>query len=252
MNTEIVKYYQGEERAGTFLISQGFERKHEVVIKLINKYRDRFMRLENNKQFSNRFIIEKVPAKKAGRPVEEFLLNERQTIFLGTLFRNSNDTILNFKEKLADEFVKLREQNAALKQHQATGTYHITRDMSKLIRHEATDIMQEFERYAQSQGSDSPEKYYMLFTKMVNGLLFIVDGKFKNLRALMTIPQLMTTATAESVVTKGISDGMKNKMFYKDIYKDVKSRVMAFAELTGQSKVIEDCLFLDSPSGLNK
>ena len=61
-----------------------------------------------------------------------------------------------------------------------------------------------------------------------------------------------TTATAESVVTKGISDGMKNKMFYKDIYKDVKSRVMAFAELTGQSKVIEDCLFLDSPSGLNK
>jgi len=88
----------------------------------------------------------------------------------------------------------------------------------------------------------------MLFTKMVNGLLFIAEGKFKNLRALMSTKQLMVTATAEQVVTKGISEGMKNKIFYKDIYKDVKSRVMAFAELTGQSRVIEDCLFLEPPT----
>jgi phage regulator Rha-like protein len=247
MNTEIVKYYQGEERAGTFLISQGFERKHDAIIKLIEKHKDRFIRLENNKSISKQLIIETVPAKTAGRPVREYLLNEAQTIFLGTLFRNLNDTILDFKENLAREFVKLREQNAALKQHQSTGAYQkITRDMGKIIRHEATNIMKEFETYAKDQGSDSPEKYYMLFTKMVNGLLFIVDGKFKNLRELMTTQQLMTTATAESVVTKGISDGMKNKTFYKDIYKDVKSRVMAFAELTGQSKVIEDCLLIGS------
>ena len=245
MNASIVKQYEGEERAGTFLIAQGFERKHEVVIKLIKKHEIRFLRLEKNKRFSKTFIMQKVPAKKAGRPVEEYLLNERQTVFLGTLFRNSNDTILDFKEKLSDEFVSLKDQNRALKKHQSTGKYQITRDISKILRLDATDSIKKFVEYASGQGSKTPENYYRLYTGMVNGLLFIVEGKFKNLRDVMTAPQLMTTGAAEQVVTKGISEGIKNKIFYKDIYKDVKSRVMAFAELTGQSKVIEECLQLE-------
>lgn len=245
MNADIVKPYEEEERAGTFLIAQGFERKHEVVIKLIKKHEARFLRLERNKRFLNTFIIQKVTAKKAGRPIEEYLLNERQTAFLGSLFRNSNDTILDFKEKLADEFVSLKEQNRLLKRHQSTEKYQVTRDISKILRLEATDIMKEFIEYARTQGSSKPENYYMLFTKMVNGLLFIVEGKFKNIRSVLSAPQLMTNGAAEQVVTKGITEGMKNKVFYKDIYKDVKSRVMAFADLTGQTKVIEDHLRLE-------
>lgn len=247
MNAEIVRHYEDEERAGTFLIAQGFERKHDAVIKLIKKHEKRFLRLENNKRFLNTFIVEKVSAKTAGRPVEEYLLNESQTIFLGTLFRNSNDVILDFKERLSREFVALRKQNEALKQHQSTGQYQITRDMSKIIRNEATGTMESFVKYAKSQGSNHPEHYYVLFTRMVNGLLFIVEGKFKNLREVMTIPQLMTTATAESVVVKGILEGMKNNVYYKDIYKDVKSRVMAFADLTGQTKVIDDHMMIEQP-----
>ncbi|GAJ14275.1 unnamed protein product, partial [marine sediment metagenome] len=111
-----------------------------------------------------------------------------------------------------------------------------------ILRLEATDIMKEFVEYARFQGSNKPEMYYIHFTKMVNGLLFIVEGKFKNLRDVMSTPQLMTTGAAEQVVTKGIEEGMKKKVFYKDIYKDVGARVMTFADLTGQSKVIEDHL----------
>ena len=245
MKNEIVKDYYGEERAGTFLISQGFERKHEGIIRLIKKHEDRFLRLEKNKQFSKTFIIQKVPTKTAGRPVEEYLLNERQTIFLGTLFRNSNDTILDFKEKLADEFVSLKEQNAALKKHQIKPAYQITRSAGKIIRKKTTDAMKEFIEYARSQGSENPENYYVLYTRLANGLLFIVEGKFKNLREVMTAQQLMTIGSAEQIIDKGLKEGMKKQMFYKDIYKDIKSRVMIFADLHGQSKVIEDCLQLE-------
>ena len=243
-----MSFHNDEARAGTFLISQGFERKHKKVVSLILKYEERFLRLETNKLLSKGLIMSKVPAKKAGRPVEEYLLNEGQVIFLGTLFRNTNDTVLDFKETIAREFVNLKRQNTALKKHKQTDKYLLARDASKILRIEATDKMQEFVEYARSQGSQTPKRYYMLYTKMVNGLLFIVEGKFKNLREVMSVPQLMTTATAESVIVKGISDGMRNKVFYKDIYQDVKSRVMAFAELTGQTKVIEDHLRVEELS----
>ena len=244
MKNEIVKDYYGEGRAGTFLIAQGFGREHKRVVDLILKYKKRFLRLEDNKSFLDRLIIQKVPAKKAGRPVKEYLLNEAQTIFLGSIFRNT-DIVLDFKERLAREFINLKKQNEVLKKYKGKPVYKIARNAGKILRLESTNVMQEFVEYAKSQGSTNPDKYYMLYTKLVNGLLFIVEGKFKNLRDVMSTPQLMTTGAADQVVTKGISDGMKNKVFYKDIYKDVKSRVISFADLTGQSKVIEDCLQLE-------
>jgi len=244
MVKDLVRLYNDEVRAGTFLISKGFNRDHFKLMRLVEKYKDRFLRLEN-KRLSKSLIMQNVSAKKAGRPIKEYLLTEGQVIFLGTLFRNTNDAILDFKETIAREFVALKKQNDALKEHQSTEKYQITRDAGKILRSEATDTMKEFVEYARFQGSKKPENYYMLYTKMVNGLLFIVEGKFKNLREVMSTPQLMTTATAENVIIKGISEGMKKKVFYKDIYKDVKSRVMTFADLTGQSKVIEEHLLIE-------
>ena len=248
MVKEIVRVYNDEARAGTFLIAQGFEREHRKVIELINKYRERFIRLDNNKSVLEGFIIKKVPAKTAGRPVEEYLLNEQQTIFLGTLFRNSSDLILDFKERLADDFVKLKKRLSGIEKTKQSEPYKITRIASKIIRKKTTDEMKRFVEYANSQGSGSPDRYYGNITKMMNGLLFIVEGKFKNLRDVMTIHQLMTVSSAEQIIDKGLRSGMDNQVFYKDIYKDVKKRVMTFAELHGQSKVIEDCLKLEDKS----
>ena len=40
---ELVEIYEGEPRTGTFLISQGFEREHQTVIKLIKKHEQDFI-----------------------------------------------------------------------------------------------------------------------------------------------------------------------------------------------------------------
>jgi len=74
--------------------------------------------------------------------------------------------------------------------------------------------------------------------------MFIVQGKFKNVRELMTTQQLMTVSSAEQIIDRGLRDGMSRKKYYKDIYKDVRAKVELFADLHGQSEVISKQLDL--------
>ena len=81
MENEIVKNYKGDERAGTFLIAEGFQRRHNQVVKHIKDYYKIFISME--KSFAR--IDVKVPQRKIktkGRGIKEYLLNEQQTIFL--------------------------------------------------------------------------------------------------------------------------------------------------------------------------
>jgi len=96
--------------------------------------------------------------------------------------------------------------------------------------------------YAISQGSKSADKYYCNITRMMNGMLFIAEGKFKNLKEVMTPRQLMAVCSAEQIIENGLEIGIRKKMFYKDIYQDIKKRVQTFAELHGQSKIIDNFL----------
>jgi len=110
---------------------------------------------------------------------------------------------------------------------------------------ELTEAIRDFTDYAKEQGSRNAERYYTNITRMMNGLLFICRGKFKNLREVLTAKQLMTVANAEEIISKGLKDGMKAKTFYKDIYQAVKANVLSFAEMHGKSKVIEEQLKLE-------
>ena len=79
---------------------------------------------------------------------------------------------------------------------------------------------------------------------MLNGLLFIVDGKFKNLREMMTPTQLMIVSGGDLVIRKALVDGMKKQIHYKEIYRLAKERVELFAELHGQSERLSKQLSL--------
>ncbi len=235
MDQKAVVIYKDEARAGTFLIAQGFNREHIKLVSLIEKYRDRF------EKFSP-LPAERIKTK--GRPVDQLLLDEDQTMFLGSLLRNT-EVVLNFKEKIIHQFKKCRKQLERINHQKYDPDYQIVRDAGKIVRKDTTDIMKEFIVYAESQGSKSANRYYMNITRMMNGLLFIVEGKFKNLRDVLSIHQLMTVSSAESIIEKGLIDGMKRKMFYKEIYQDIKKKVMIFAELHGQSEVIDKQLMID-------
>lgn len=240
-----VEIYNNESRAGTFIISQGFGRDHYDVVKLIEKYKERFLRL-SNKLTSDQFIKRKVSAKKAGRPVEEIMLNEQQTIFLGTLFRNT-EKVLDFKERLASEFVKCRKQLEKALNQKNDPEWNQARLSGKTIRLPETDMIQKFITYAKKQGGtiEGCNMYYSNFTKMMNVLLFICESKFKNLRDVLTTKQLFAVGAAEQIIKKSLGDDMMANVFYKEIYKNAKKKVELFAELHGQSEVLNKQLSIE-------
>lgn len=237
MENNTAMIYNDEPRAGTFLIAQGFKRNHDQVKRLVKKYETDFL------DFGT-FHLSKVKSK--GRPVEEYLLNEEQVMFLGTLFKNS-PIVIKFKKKLIHEFANLKKIIESTQKQKLDPKYQLARVEGKAIRKETTEQIQKFVAYAKEQGGSEKgcEMYYSNITKMVNGLLFIVEGKFKNLRNIMSGRQLMVVGAAEGIVDKGLKEGMEKGVFYKEIYKDVKSKVMIFAELHGQSHVIEQQLKIE-------
>ena len=232
---EMIVIQNDEPVAGTWLIAQGFGREHKIVLKLIKKYQDNF---ENFGTLKTRKF-----KSTGGRPVEEYLLTESQAAFLGTLFRN-NEKVIKFKEKLIKEFFRMKTAILRAKAQHIDTSWIEAREDGKAKRLEATDRMKEFKLYAEMQGSKHADKYYMNISKMMNGTLFVVEGKFKNLRDLLTRRQLMTVGAAEQIIDKALKDGMKRNIYYKNIYKLIKERVELFAELHGQSEVISKQLSL--------
>ena len=234
---DIVVIHDDELRAGTWLIAQGFDREHKNVLRLVTKHQILFEDLG--------VVTERKFKSTGGRPVIEFLLNEPQTAFLGTLFRNQNDKVINFKLNLVKEFYRMKRVLENIRTQHKDIKWLENREKGKVARLESTDEIKEFKAYAIEQGSKTPDWYYVNLTKMLNDLLFIVKGKFKNLRDMMTDTQLLTVSGGDLVIKKALVDGMKKQLFYKEIYKVAKERVKIFAELHGQSEILSQQLAID-------
>lgn len=239
MATEI---YNDEVRCGTYIIAEGFKREHFRLVELVKKYKIRFLRLDS-KLHSNEFMIRRIPAKKAGRPVDEIMLNEAQTIFLGTLFRNT-ERVLDFKEKLAKDFVKQKRIIAALISQRQTPEWIENRALGKPARRNETDTIKDYIEYCKKQGSQNAERYYANLTKVANASLFIFNGVLKNNREAMTANQLKDVKFADKIVAKGLIEGMALEMEYHDIYKMVKDRLISLGEMCGRSEIINKQLQL--------
>lgn len=231
-----VEIWESEPRTGSYLLAEGLDRPHDHVRKLIENYREDF---EDFSDLKSRKL-----KSTGGRPAVEYMLDEDQFMFLGTLLKNT-PKVVAFKKAIVQQFKKARLILQSLQQHKATETYQITRTAGKIVRRETTDTMKAFTEYAISQGSQNAERYYSNITKMLNTLLFVVHGKFKNLREVLTIQQLMTVSSAENIVSRGLEDGMNKKKYYKDIYQDVKARVQLFVDLHGKSEVVHQALLMD-------
>lgn len=184
-----------------------------------------------------RFEVEK-PKKnsKGGRPTETYFLNEQQTTLLLTFMRNS-DVVIEFKKKLVQEFFKMKNALSVAYVRKSNEEWKELRQVGKVARIDNTHTIQRFIEYAIEQGSQSAKMYYSNISSMENKALFILEGKFKNVRDLMTGQQLMIISNADMIVTQAIEYGMKEKMHYKDIYKLAKNRIEIFASIMPKTPV---------------
>lgn len=234
MKSKIVTIRKDEGRAGTKIIADGFERSHDQVKRLVEKYKVQFEKISPLKGDIT---------KGKTKAFREYLLDEDQFIFLGTLFKNDDQTV-DFKLRVIQEFKKCRKTLSAASKQKNDPVWNEIRVSSKKMRLSETDEIKKFIAYAKSQGGTPRgcDMYYSNFTRMMNYLLFIFEGEFKALRNLLSANQLMTISVAENIISKAIKEGIENNVFYKDIYKDVKSKVAIFSELHGKTKVIDSIL----------
>lgn len=225
MNELVVIEYE-QPVTTSLLIAEGVGTKHEHVMKLLNSYKET--------EILSEVKIRKVSTK--GRPANVAILNEVQATFLITLMRN-NDVVVNFKSRLVKDFYEMKEKLAMIAANQHNEAWKENREAGKLSRREGTDVIKDFIEYAKAQGSSNAGMYYGNVSKMENKALWLVEGKFKNIRDALSGQQLQVIASADLIAAKAIKRGMDEGMHYKDIFKMAKNDVEAFAALIGKTPV---------------
>lgn len=238
MKKQLIVIHDNEGRAGTKIIADGFSRKHDQVKRIVVKYQKKFEEISPLKGDITRGKT---------KSFKEYFLTEDQFLFLGSLLRN-NDQVVEFKLRLVKEFAKCRKQLSKALNQKHDPLWDQARLTSKTLRLLETGSIQEFIAYAKEQGGtpDGCDNYYSNFTKMMNTLLFVCEGKFKNLRDVLTPEQLFTIGSAEQIIGKSLKDDMKNNVFYRDAYKNAKKKVELFVELHGMSEVLDKQMMLEA------
>lgn len=98
------------------------------------------------------------------------------------------------------------------------------RNESKEARRYETDQIKLFVEYVKEQGSKNADRYYVLFTKLINSKMGIQSGK----RDELSQETLMELKSLETLVKMRIRKLIEKETPYKEIYQDVKMLVDEF------------------------
>ena len=98
------------------------------------------------------------------------------------------------------------------------------RNESKEARRHETDQIKLFVEYVKEQGSKNADRYYVLFTKLINSKMGIQSGK----RDELSQETLMELKSLETLVKMRIRKLIEKETPYKEIYQDVKMLVDEF------------------------
>ena len=118
---------------------------------------------------------------------------------------------------------------AFIKERQST-EWLMTRKQGKLVRRNETDTIANLIDYAKSQGSQSADKMYVVYSKLVNQLVGIEAGQ----RDTVPFKTISTITFLEDMILHTVDEEMQKRTHYKDIYKQCKAngeQIMRFAYL---------------------
>lgn len=230
---DLVKFKNNVPVVSTFdLFEKIGYREHRTLKRVIDKNIDAF----NGYGFMH-LEVQKPTGKKGGRPTESYLLNEDHFILLVILAKNTKEST-DLKIRISDEFRRMRNTLAKIVSQRSEHDWQEVRSDGKLVYRQKTDVIKTFVEYAVSQGSKNADRYYSNLAKMENSALFYFEQKYKNMREILTIKQLMQISTADDVIEKALQDGMNKGLPYKDCFQLAKCRIIAFAEIIGKSPVL--------------
>ena len=198
----------------SLIVSEYFNKNHQHVTRDIRK-------LEKEIDVSNfGQMFSKLKYKdKYSREQEMYVMNRDgfMLLVMGFTGKKALQVKLKFIEafNLMEDYIK---KNELEKLNKANHVWLLSRSDGKLTRRAETDVIAIKIGYARSQGSKSPEKYYMQYSKLVNSLVGIGSGK----RDVIDIKTLNTIAFLEDLISTTILIEMEKGTYYKEIYKECK------------------------------
>ena len=135
------------------------------------------------------------------------------------------------KQKMADSFydwvyetIRSIRKNGYYMASEKDSKWLGIREESKKARKYETDQIKLFIEYAKEQGSRNADKYYMIFTKLINSKVGLQGGQ----RNDISQETLLEIKSLETLVKMRIRKLMEKGMPYKQIYQDVKELVGEF------------------------
>lgn len=158
--------------------------------------------------------------KEGGRKALAYRLNEQQATFLMTLLKNT-PVVVAFKKELVRQFYAMRslllERNSPIWQD--------TRELTKAVRKQETDVIRELVEYATAQGSTHAVRYYTSISRLANKTAGITD------RDLAHVEQLSGLMLVERIIAEEIRAGIAAGKPYKQIYTDLQTRLSSINAL---------------------
>lgn len=196
----------------SLVVAEGTGNKHHAVKALIKRY-------ENDMKSFGTFGISNAEST-GGRPETYYQLNEEQAAFLMTLLKNTKQVVA-FKKELVRQFYAMRR----LILERQTSEWQETRRLGKLSRKAETDTLKQLVDYVAQQGSEHPDKLYLVYSKLANKMIGISK------RDNATVSQLNNLSLAENIILHCVEGGMAAGKHYKEIYQDSKARLNMFKDI---------------------
>ncbi len=199
----------------SLVIAEGAGIQHKNVKRLIVRYE------KDLSAFGKVRVLNATLCTRGGRQEAViYQLNEEQATFLMTLLRNSPQVVA-FKKELVRQFYAMRR----FIMERQTSEWQETRRLGKLSRKAETDTLKQLVEYAAHQGSEHPDKLYLVYSKLANKMIGISK------RDAATVSRLNNLSLAENIILHCVEAGMAAGKHYKEIYQDSKARLNMFKDI---------------------
>jgi hypothetical protein len=128
---------------------------------------------------------------------------------------------LEWKLKYIEAFNKME----ALLLETHTTPWISTRNRSKIIRKEETDVIKKLVEYAEEQGSTHADMLYRVYSRLANTAAGITNRDESDVEELCLLIQ------CENMIRRVIERDMLDGLAYKAIYRDCKARLNEFLRI---------------------
>ena len=223
---DLVVAIRNKAMTDSIKVADLFHKQHKTVLRAIEN-------MGCSDEFSRHNFAPRDYTDNRGKVQPFYQMTKNGFAFLAMSFTGGKAA--QFKESYISAFDRM--EDALLRM--ASPEHQQARLAGKIVRRDLTDVIKIMIEYAKYQGSKNSDQYYQLFSKMVNKILGIETTSRPGTRDSLEILKQNYLSIAEELCRMAINDGIKEGVYYKDIYQIAKGRVEAIAENFQQQGLIQ-------------